>query len=63
MSDSFYILWNLLTFQKERLVWARMRQGNVISRQGRGFTRAGPAVKEVKGEPLHQNIRPQEMDT
>ena len=62
MSDSFYILWNFLTFQKERLVWAGLRQGNSINRWGRGFTRAGLAVNEVKGEPLHLNTRPQEMD-
>ena len=47
MSDGSHISWNLLTSQKERLVWAGRRQGNVINRWGRAFTRAGPAIKEV----------------
>ena len=53
MSGALYISWDLLTSQKERLVRAGRRQGNVINRWGRAFTRAGPAVKEVKGQPVH----------
>ena len=37
-----------LFFQKERWVWARRRQGNAIHRRWRAFTRAGPALNEVK---------------
>ena len=54
MSGALYISWDLLTSQKERLVRAGRRQGNAVNRWGRAFTRAGLAVKEVKGEPLHQ---------
>ena len=53
ISDGFYVLWNRLTFQKERVVWAGRRQGNTINRCGRAFSRAGSAVSEVKGEPIH----------
>ena len=48
MSGASHISWNLLTSQKERLVRAGRRQEIVINRWGRAFTRAGPAVKEVK---------------
>ena len=53
MSDGSHISWNLLTSQKERLVWAGRRQGNAVKKWGKAFTRAGPAVKEVKGQPVH----------
>ena len=53
MSGALYISWDLLTSQKERLVRAGRRQGNAVNRWGRAFTRAGPAVKEVKGKPVH----------
>ena len=53
MSDGSHISWNLLTSQKERLVQAGRRQGNAVNWWGKAFTRAGPAVKEVKGEPVY----------
>ena len=53
ISDGFYTLWNLLSFQKEQLVWAGRRHWNAINRWVRAFTRAGPAVNDVKGKPVH----------
>ena len=53
MSGASHISWDPLTSQKGRLVRAGRRQGNVINRWGRAFTRAGPAVKEAKGQPVH----------
>ena len=44
---------NFLLLKKERLVWAGRRQWNAVNSWGRPFTRAGSAVKEVKGEPIH----------
>jgi len=56
-SDGFHVLWNLLTFQKERLVWAGRKCWNAINRWGRTFTRPGLAVKK-KGRARSPNTRP-----
>ena len=53
MSGASHISWDLLTSQKERLVRVGRRQGNAFNRWGRAFTRAGPAVNEAKGQPVH----------
>ena len=38
------------------------RHWNTVNRRRRAFTRAGPAEKEVKREPVHLNTRSQKMD-